>query len=78
MELLPGETLAVINVSAVDSRNVNYVLPVESILVLPGLNWLTAVTVRLPDDAALQGDIAITLSLRGVNSNTSVISIRAP
>jgi len=78
IQLLPGETLSVISVSAVDTRSFVYVLPVESVSLVPGVDWLSAVIVRLPEDATLKGDLSITLSLRGVKSNTAVIGIRSP
>ena len=73
--LLQGETLSAINVSLVDTRNVSYNLPVESLTLVPGFDWLYSVVVRLPDDTALKGDVAITLTLRGLNSNTVLVAI---
>jgi len=73
--LLQGETLSAINVSLVDTRNVSYNLPVESLTFVPGFDWLYSVVVRLPDDTALKGDVAITLTLRGLNSNTVLVAI---
>jgi len=73
--LLQGETLSAINVSLVDTRNVRYNLPVESLTLVPGFDWLYSVVVRLPDDTALKGDVAITLTLRGLNSNTVLVAI---
>jgi len=55
-----------------------YVLPVEAVTVAPGSDSLFAIVVRVPEDASLQGDLAITLALRGVKSNTAVISIGSP
>ena len=78
LQLLQGETLSSINVSGVDTRNVSYVLPVEALTVVPGFDWLTSVVVRLPEDSALKGDLAITLTLRGLKSNTVLVAIRAP
>jgi hypothetical protein len=77
-QLVPGETLSVMSVSAVDSRGVVYNLPVETVTFVPDFDWLSAVVVRLPDDATLRGDLSITLTLRGVKSNTAVIGIRSP
>ena len=70
--------MSVISVSAVDTRSVVYNLPVESIALVPGVNSLSAVVVRLPEDATLKGDLSITLSLRGVKSNIVVIGIKSP
>jgi subtilisin family serine protease len=78
IQLFPGETLSAISVSSVDTRNVVYLLPVESISPVPGVDGLSAVTVRLPADVTLKGDLSITLGLRGVKSNTAVIAIRSP
>ena len=73
--LLQGETLSAINVSLVDTRNVSYNLPVESLTVVPGFDWLYSVVVRLPDDTSLKGDVAITLTLRSLKSNTVFVAI---
>ena len=73
--LLQGETLSAINVSAVDTRNASYNLQVESLTVVPGFDWLYSVVVRLPEDTGLKGDVAITLTLRGLNSNTVLVAI---
>jgi len=73
--LLQSETLSAINVSGVDTRNVSYNLPVESLTIVPGFDWLYGVIVRLPDDTALKGDLSITLTLRGLKSNTVLIAI---
>jgi hypothetical protein len=73
--LLQGETLSAINVSGVDTRSVSYSLPVESLTVVPGFDWLYSIVVRLPEDTSLKGDMAITLALRGLNSNTVLVAI---
>ena len=76
--LLQGETLSAINVSLVDTRNITYNLPVESLTIVPGFDWLYSVIVRLPEDTGLKGDVAVTLALRGQTSNTVLVGIRAP
>jgi len=76
--LIQSETLSAINVSGMDTRNVSYNLPVESLSVVPGFDWLYSVIVRLPEDTALKGDMAVTLTLRGLVSNTALVAIRAP
>lgn len=76
--LNPGEPLSVVLVTAVDSRNVVYSLPVEFIGPIPGFTWFSEVIVRLPDDLTLDGNITVRLSLRGISSNSVVTSIRAP
>ena len=78
VQLLPGETLSAISVSGVDTRSISYALLVESLTAVPGLDWLYSVVVRLPDDSSLKGDLAVTLTLRGLKSNTVLVGIRAP
>ena len=78
VQLLQDETLSAISVSGVDTRNVTYNLPVEAVTVVPGFEWLYSVVVRLPEDTSLNGDLAITLTLRGQHSNTVLIAIHAP
>jgi hypothetical protein len=75
--LLQGETLSAINVSGMDTRNISYTLPVESLTFVPGFDWLYSVVVRLPDDTTLKGDMAVTLTLRGQTSNTVLVNIRS-
>ena len=76
--LLQGETLSAINVSGMDTRNISYNLPVESLTIVSGFDWLYSIVVRLPEDTTLKGDMAITLNLRGQTSNTALVAIRAP
>ena len=78
VQLLQSETLSAISVSGVDTRNVSYVLAVEALTVVPGFDWLTGVVVRLPDDTSLKGDLAVTLTLRGLKSNTVLVGIHSP
>jgi hypothetical protein len=78
VKLLQGETLSAISVSAVDTRGITYTLPVESLTLVPNFDWLYSVIVRLPEDTTLKGDLTVTLTLRGLNSNTAHVAIRAP
>ena len=70
--------MSVFSVSAVDTRGVVYSLPVESVSIVAGFDWLSAIVIRLAEDTALKGDVAITLTLRGVTSNTVMIGIKSP
>jgi len=78
VQLLQGETLSAISVSGVDTRNISYLLPVEALTAISGFDWLSSVVVRLPEDPTLKGDLAITLTLRGLKSNTVLVGIRTP
>jgi endonuclease/exonuclease/phosphatase family metal-dependent hydrolase len=78
VQLQAGETLAVLVLRGTDQRGYTYQLPVEQIMSVPNFSWLTALTVRLPDDQTITGDLSINLNLRGVVSNIVRINIRAP
>jgi len=77
-QLFQGETLSIISVSGVDTRSVSYNLLVESLAVVPNFDWMQMLVVRLPDDTTLKGDLSVTLTLRGLKSNTVLVAIRAP
>lgn len=78
LELLSGETPSVITVRAIDSRGQSYDLPVEQVVKFANLSWLSSLIVKLPDDATINGDLAINVGLRGTWSNTVLVAIRAP
>ncbi|HKY29209.1 MAG TPA: endonuclease/exonuclease/phosphatase family protein [Pyrinomonadaceae bacterium] len=78
LELVSGETASSITVRATDPRGQTYDLPVEQVAKFPNLNWLSSLIVMLPDDATIDGDLAITVSLRGAVSNTVFVAIKTP
>lgn len=73
--LAPGENLSVVNVQAEDAPGKVYLLPVESVDKVPNIDWLTQITVRLPDEIQGTGNILLSVNLRGVISNKSLIKI---
>jgi endonuclease/exonuclease/phosphatase family metal-dependent hydrolase len=78
LELLSGETPSAITVRAIDTRGHSYDLLVEQLVKLANLDWLSSLIVRLPDDATINGDLAINITLRGSVSNTLLVAIKAP
>lgn len=78
LDFLPGETVGSVTVRGTDSRGISYGLTVEQVRKVPNFAWLTAIFVRLPDDQTISGDMLVTLSMRGGNTNTVRIAIRAP
>ena len=78
LDLQSGETPSSITVRATDARGQSYDLPVEQVVKFPNLSWLSSLVVRLPDDTSINGDLAITVSLRGAVSNTVRVAIQAP
>jgi len=75
LDLMPGE---VVTAQALDAQNMQYPLTVEYVGKVPDFNWLSSVIVRLPDTQAPKGDVSISVSLRGANSNGAVLALKAP
>ena len=78
LELLVGETPSSVTVRGIDPRGQSYDLPVEQVVKFANLSWLSSLIVKLPDDATINGDLAINVSLRGAVSNTVLVAIKAP
>jgi hypothetical protein len=76
LDFLAGETISSISVRGIDSRGINYDLPVENVFKVPNNSLLTAVIVRLPDDQTLSGDLSVNLAMRGGVSNSVRLAIR--
>jgi Big-like domain-containing protein len=70
------ENLAAITVQAEDSQQRKYLLPVEALSSVPNFPWLFQVTVKLPDELQSIGDVWLSVSLRGVQSNKVPTKIR--
>jgi hypothetical protein len=75
LEFKNGEDLSAITVQAEDSQHRIYALPVESAREVPNFSWITAVTVRLPDELQGSGDQSVKVALRGVTSSPVLVSI---
>ena len=74
--LLPGDTVANVTVLAQDDQGRVYNLTVEAVALVTGLNDVTQVVVRLPDDViGAPRDLGVTVQVRGVVTNTAFISI---
>jgi len=76
LELKNGEDLSSITAQAEDSQHRLHTLPVEAAREVPNFNWITGVTVKLPDELQGIGDVSVKLGLRGVASNQALVSIK--
>jgi len=76
LELKNGEGLSAITAQAEDPQHRIYPLSVEAAREVPDFNWITAVTVKLPDELQGVGDVSVKIGLRGVASNQALISIK--
>jgi hypothetical protein len=78
VDLQPGETSSIITAQAVDSLDRVYPLTIEYVGKVPNMGWLTQLNIRLPDELKAVGDVRVFISLRGLNSNKALISIKSP
>lgn len=78
LDFLSGETVSSVSVRATDSRGVTYDMAVEQVSKVPNFPWLSSVTVRLPDDQTITGDLSVSLGMRGSISNSVRVAIAAP
>ena len=76
VDLLSGETPAAITMRGTDARGFTYELVVEGVTKFASLDGVTVLTVRLPEDATISGDLGIDATLRGVVSNHVVVGIK--
>lgn len=74
--LIPGDNTPLFTAQAEDAQHTVYPLVVESAEIVPDFNWLTQITVELPDALAGKGEIQISIIVRGQTSNKVVVRIR--
>ena len=75
LNLLEGETAAVVTADAEDGNHIHYPLTVEYVGSVPGFTWMTAVTVRLNDNLGDVGDVLVGITLHSATSNRVRIGI---
>ena len=65
-----------LSVTAVSAQGVTYQLPIEYVGKVQGMDSVTSLIAILPQDAALHGDLFISLTAAGVRSTDVVFAIR--
>jgi endonuclease/exonuclease/phosphatase family metal-dependent hydrolase len=78
IKLFSGETASAVSAKAVSSFGGVYDLPVEYVGRVPGYEWLSHVTLRLPQDPTLKGNISVSIGLHGTTSNSVTLQIAPP
>ena len=77
--LRPTDSVSDVFVQAADVQGNVYLLPVEYLGPLPGLDGITQVVVLLPETVlGAPRDLFVTIRLRGPVSNSAIITIAAP
>lgn len=77
VQLLPNEDLSVLVAQAETAHHGTVHLPIESVGQVQPFFWLTQLNVRLPEELVNEGDMWVSLKLRGVQSNRALISVEA-
>ena len=65
-----------LSVAAVNTKGTTYQLPIEFVGNSPGMDGVTTLIVILPQDTTLHGDLFVTLTAAGVQSNSIHFAIR--
>lgn len=76
IELMPGDTTAIVTSQARDSQGSIYPLSVEYIGKVAQFEWITQVIVKLPDGLTVPLDLSISINVRGSESNKALIGVR--
>ncbi|HYG09120.1 MAG TPA: hypothetical protein VD835_04025, partial [Pyrinomonadaceae bacterium] len=74
-ELLPDESPTAFTAQAEDAQQRAFPLTVEYAAKAPGLEGVTQLVVKLPDD--LMGEVLVNVSLRGTSSNKASVRIQS-
>ncbi len=75
IDLLPGDDSSIVTAQGEDLQSNTFSLPVEAVTKVPSFDWLTQVTVRLPDQVANLNQAMVRVSCRGQTSNPAIIQI---
>lgn len=75
IDVFSGETLSIVTAQATDQSQVPHSLPVEDLRKVPGVPWLSQLTVRLPGDL-LSGEFKVSVTLRGKTSNSGTLRVQ--
>ena len=69
LDLLPGENASAVTVRAEDQSQNVFPLTVEFVGKVPGLDWMTQIVVRLPDNTPTNQPLFVSATLRGKTTN---------
>ena len=76
VDLMPGDTTAIVTSQAQDSQGNVYPLTVEYLGTVSQFDWITQVNVKLPDGLTVPSDLSISINVRGSESNKALVSVR--
>ena len=76
LDLFQGENLSILTVQAQDKTMVTHNLVVEDLRKVPGVPWMSQLTVRLPDLLAVPNDLTMTVTARNLTSNAVTLKVQ--
>jgi uncharacterized protein (TIGR03437 family) len=76
MELMAGENSSAVTARAEDASLNAYSLTVEFVGPLPGVDWVTQIVVRLPDNTPAGQTLFVSATLRGKTTNKIRVRIQ--
>ena len=76
LDLFSGETVSIISVAALDAQQLAHNLPVEDLRKVPGVPWLSQLTVRLANDLTGPAELSVTVTARGLTSNAAKVHLK--
>ncbi|HKR61038.1 MAG TPA: choice-of-anchor Q domain-containing protein [Pyrinomonadaceae bacterium] len=76
VDLLPAENLSLVTAQARDVQGVTYALPVESVVKVPNVDWLSEVIVKLSDSLIGKGDVQVSVTVRGIQSQPVTVRVQ--
>jgi hypothetical protein len=76
MDLFGGETSSIVMAQAIDQSQIFHNLPVEDLRKVPGAPWLNQLTVMLPSDLVVPGELTVSVTLRGRTSNSATVRVQ--
>jgi uncharacterized protein (TIGR03437 family) len=74
--LSANENASAVTAQAVDAQGKAYPLTVEYVGKVPDFDWLTQIVVKPPDEFKSGGDVWITISAHGFNSNRALVTLK--
>jgi len=75
LELFGGETLSILTAQATDQLQGLHNLPVENLRKVPGVPWMSQLTLRLPGDL-MPGEFKVSVTARGKTSNAATFRVQ--
>src|SRR6185503_2332844 len=75
LELFGSETLSIVTAQAIES-GVSHNVPVEDLRKVPGIPWLSQLTVMIPGDLVVPGELTVSVTARGKTSHPATIRVQ--